>query len=529
MFKNQIRTQMKTKYSKAILLFIPLAGLLAGGCQKLNEDPKGSLTPGQYFQTQADMDAAVAAIYTQYTPDYSFGFTYRMTSYFGSDDLTTDPALNKEVQREFDELNGTASNADMVDEWQGPWAAIYDANNTLADYHTIPTPDAASLQAVQQSAGQALFLRAFGYYFLVRTYGALPLVLNVLDASARPQRDSVSVIYTAIINDLDSAIGWLPTTWPGQPGKCTQNAARSLLADVYLTMTGWPLNQTGNYAKAAAEADTVINSGQYSLLPDYITNFQTNNSVESIFGLQFNVSGGVPERSYGSTNVPIDEVALDGTTGWDDLYPEINFYLNAPKCLRTTETFYDTLKLLIPGTKKFNLVPWNSPLTHAGHPYYKKFRAGLVSDSVGDGVSETDTSILSIQPSTNKVQDYIRYPMVLLDYAEASDMASGGPTGAGYTAINLVRARAGEPPLTPGLSQTAFQDSVVVERAYEFAGENGMRWFDIVRFQLLPTILAARSPLENPITGTNLNNKYLAPIPTIDMNNDPNWVQNPGY
>ena len=49
-----------------------------------------------------------------------------------------------------------------------------------------------------------------------------------------------------------------------------------------------------------------------------------------------------------------------------------------------------------------------------------------------------------MNPSTNKTQDVIRYPLVLLTYAEASDMAGGGPTAAGYAAINLVRARAGE-------------------------------------------------------------------------------------
>jgi len=126
--------------------------------------------------------------------------------------------------------------------------------------------------------------------------------------------------------------------------------------------------------------------------------------------------------------------------------------------------------------------------------------------------------------------DFIRYPMVLLDYAEASDMASGGPTALGYTAINLVRQRAGEPNLVGGLSQTAFRDSVVSERAYEFAGENGVRWFDVVRLQLLPQIIAARSPLENPIsTSGNIQNKYLAPIPAGDLAADPNWVQNAGY
>lgn len=520
---------MNTKHSIAILLSIPLAVLVAGGCQKLNEDPKGNLTAGQYFKTQADLDAAVTSIYTEYTPDYSFGFTYRMTSCFGSDDLTTDPALNKEPQREFDELNGTSANLSMIDQWQGPWAAIYQANNTLASYQTVPTPDAAALQAVQQSVAQAMFLRAFGYYYLVRTFGPLPLVLGPIDATARPARDSASVIYNAIINDLDTAIAWLPTTWPGQPGKVTQNAARSLLADVYLTMTGWPLNQSQYYAKSAAEADTVMQSGQYTLLPDYLTVFQTNNNAESIFALQFNVSGGVPERSYGSTNVPIDEGGLDGSTGWDDLYPEINFYLKAPLCIRTRETFYDTLKLL-QTNKTFLLVPWNSPLTHAGHPYYRKFRAGLVTNGVGDGVNETSTEILSIQPSTNKCMDYIRYPMVLLDYAEAADMSSGGPTAAAYTAVNMVRQRAGEPNLVAGLSQTAFRDSIVFERAYEFAGENGVRWYDIVRLQILPQVVAARSPLENPINAAvNLNDRYLSPIPQVDMNNDPNWAQNAGY
>jgi hypothetical protein len=109
-------------------------------------------------------------------------------------------------------------------------------------------------------------------------------------------------------------------------------------------------------------------------------------------------------------------------------------------------------------------------------------------------------------------------------------MASGSPSGADYNAVNLVRFRAGLPNLTPGLSQTAFRDSVVQERAWEFAGESGVRWYDIVRLQMLPQIIAARSPLENPINTSNpLGTRYLGPIPIADMNNDPNWTQNAGY
>jgi hypothetical protein len=511
---------MKTRYSIAIILSVPLLAGVIAGCQKLNEDPKGSLTPGEYFKTQADLDASVAAIYTELTPDYSFGFTTRMTSCFGADDLTTDPGLNKGDFRAYDELNGVATNQSMLNQWQGPWAAVYQANNVLANYQQVQTTD----QDKQQAAGQALFLRAFSYYYLVRVFGPVPVILGPLDANARPQRDSVSKVYAAIISDLQVAIAWLPTTFPGQPGKATQNAARSLLADVYLTTTGWPLNQSSNFALAAAEADSVITSNQYTLVPDYGQVFTTNNSTESIFGLQFNVSGGVPDRTYGSSCVPLDEIALNGSSGWDDYYPEINFYLKRPQCIRSNETFHDVIKLIQPD-KSYVLVPWNSTQTHAGHPYYQKFRG-----AVGDGVVETPTTIVSMNPSTNKVIDFIRYPMVLLDYAEASDMAGGSPSAGAYAAINTVRARAGEPALVAGLSQTAFRDSCVFERGYEFAGENGVRWFDIVRLQLLPQVIAARSPLENPINSSvDISTRYLSPIPQTDMIKDPNWAQNPGY
>jgi hypothetical protein len=96
--------------------------------------------------------------------------------------------------------------------------------------------------------------------------------------------------------------------------------------------------------------------------------------------------------------------------------------------------------------------------------------------------------------------------------------------------------------LTPGLSAAQFRDSVVSERAYEFAGENGIRWFDIVRLQLLPQIIAARDTTksgdyywasrENPIPAKYIadpSHAYLAPIPSSEMQLNPGWKQNPGY
>jgi len=508
---------MKTKYSLLLALF---ALIVASGCVKLSEDPKATLTPQTYFQTQNDLDASVNAMYIQLARDGAWGFTSKETSYFGSDDLTTDPALNKADMRDFDRLSGTSANSSMLSEWQGPWAAVYQANNVIANYTKVKSTPAL----INEAVGQCYFIRALCFYYMVRTFGPLPLVLTPLSEDARPPRADVASVYTQIISDLQTAKKLLGAT-PTQ-GRPTSYSASACLADVYLTMAGWPLNQSSNYALAATEANNVMQAGVYNLSTPYDQVFTTNNNSESIFELEYSVVGNLPNRSFGSTNVPLDEVALDGNSGWDDVYPEINFFKNAPVCSRTDLTFYTTLKLRNADKVTFTLTPWDSPTTHARHPYYKKFRAGLN----GDGVSETATQIIDMQPSTNKSTIIIRYPQVLLDYAEASDMAGGGPTAAGYAAINMVRARAGEAPLTPGLSQIAFRDAVVYERAYEFAGEFGMRWFDIVRLQLLPSVIAARDASENSIpAGVNVSQKYLAPIPLSEMTLNPTWQQNAGY
>ena len=504
-----------------LILFASLAFMLFGGCKKiLQEDPKATLTPGTYYKTQSDLDGAVNAMYIVLARDGSWGFTSKMFSYFGSDDLTTDPGLNKADQRDFDRLSGGSTNQSLPAEWNGPWACIYQANNVLSNYQKVSSTDALK----NASAGQAYFLRGLCYYYLVRTFGPVPLVLGTIDPNTRLPRSDVATVYAAIVSDLKNAKSLLGTTL--EQGKPNTYAASSILCDVYQTMAGWPLNQTSNYALAATEANVVIQAGVYNVNTPYDKVFTTNNSSESIFALQYNVSASLPQRSFGSTCVPLDEVAIDGSSGWDDFYPELNFFKKAPKCTRSDLTFYTTIKLRNADNKTFTLYPWYDAHTHAQHPYYKKFRAGLN----GDGVSETETTINSIQPSTNKAYDIMRYPQVLLNYAESSDMAGGGPTAQGYAAINQVRARAGEPPLTPGLSQMAFRDSVVYERAYECAGEFGVRWFDIVRLQLLPTIIAARDPSENSIpAGVNVEEKYLAPIPYAEMSLNPAWKQNAGY
>ncbi|HLX90844.1 MAG TPA: RagB/SusD family nutrient uptake outer membrane protein, partial [Puia sp.] len=412
-----------------LIVSLLMAFLALLGCSKLNEDPKGTLTPGNYFQTQADLNAAVAAIFQGLVVDGGYAFDFPMYPYFGSDDLTTNPNLGKGNQSEFDQLNASSGNGALSGNvWATPWAAIYQCNNVTDNYQKV-TGDIAARNA---SAGQAYFIRAWSYFVLVRTFGPIPVITTKVTADYRPKRDSIATVYAQIVADLNTAIGMLPAFGGSvQPsGMATQNAARTLLAEVYLTMATWPLNQSSAYALAAAEADSVIISGQYSLVPDYGQVFTTNDNSESVFALHFNVAGGNPDRLFGDCSGDWDEFGLDGNFGWEEFFPELNFYNAAPVCKRTDEEFYTTVKLLQPDST-FKLVPYFSSLTVYGqqHPFYRKFRAGLVQNGVADGINETDSIIISMNPSTNKTQDIIRYPLVLLAYAEASDMASGAPTG----------------------------------------------------------------------------------------------------
>src|SRR5258708_186173 len=107
---------------KNLILCVFLAVLAVVGCSKLSEDPKGSLTPANYFHTQADLDAAVTAIFQGMVVDGGYAFDFPLYSYFGSDDLTADPNLGKADQREFDQLNGSSGNGSMTHTvWVTPW------------------------------------------------------------------------------------------------------------------------------------------------------------------------------------------------------------------------------------------------------------------------------------------------------------------------------------------------------------------------------------------------------------------------
>src|SRR4051812_46001833 len=97
-------------------IFISIAStatvLLLAACTPLKEDPKGSLVSETFFKTEADLDAAVTAVYFPLVEDPwgGFGSTRVWVPLMGGDDLTTHPGSNKQDFKEFDVLNPSSLN-----------------------------------------------------------------------------------------------------------------------------------------------------------------------------------------------------------------------------------------------------------------------------------------------------------------------------------------------------------------------------------------------------------------------------------
>src|SRR5699024_9424470 len=127
--------------------------------------------------------------------------------------------------------------------------------------------------------------RAYYYFFLVRAYGGVPLVLENMEVGEdfTVPRSSAEEIYTQIEQDLQNAASVLPLKSEyaaSDLGRATQGAAQALLARVHLFQD--------EFEDAERLAREVIDSGEYSLYPDYEEVFtqQGENSSESIFEVQ---------------------------------------------------------------------------------------------------------------------------------------------------------------------------------------------------------------------------------------------------
>jgi hypothetical protein len=248
------------KYLSYLLL---LAGFV--GCSDLLEEvPVSQASPENSFKTEANAKAAIVGVYSSLQLE---------GAYSGSQGLLTTDETNVAPKSSVGGINTYTFTADnilvILPIWRDHYIGINRANLAISK---IPTID-MDVTERNSLVAEAKFIKSLLYFNLIRYFGPVPYKetetasLNNLNIPRTP----VATIYENIIKDLEYGIVNLKVKAPGLAGHATQDAAKTLLASVYLNRGSIAKrDNTGDkgladFALAAKFAKEVMDSNRYSL------------------------------------------------------------------------------------------------------------------------------------------------------------------------------------------------------------------------------------------------------------------------
>ena len=544
-------------------LFLPLAALCLGGaagCVDLKEAPVTQITSA-YYNTPAGFDAAVNAMYQPMRNWLPLERGSTMTV-FGTDEYTKGADGSYKFFNDYTaQLNG---DVDFIrDTWFEFYRGINTINTVIAAAPTANVADAVKATRV----GEAKFLRALYYFWLVRTYGDIPLYTEpVLTVTTETNREPVAKVYDQIIKDLTEAEAALPDK-AAQIGRADKPAVQHLLGEVYLTRAGAAASSP-DFALAAAKLSQVANNSRFALVPKYGDLWRIDNEVNSevVFSIQFTAD----PLTTGSGN----KLHLYWTPAYDLEPGMLRDIANDRPFRRWRQTKW--LLALWDRTKdsryeEMHKVVWisnnpnNIPKDAAGKPKYAVgdtavYMPGLPTipaamraatryklygeDEYTDAMFPNLNKYLDpTRTSTNQEEGQRDHPIFRLanTYLMLGEaLIRDGKVNEGLVWINKVRTRAAKPGMAAAMQVTAADlatcssgsdpiEWILDERARELTGET-TRWFDLKRTGRLVGPLS-RVKKWNPQAAPNIQDFHaLRPLPNVEiLNSTGNMKQNPGY
>ncbi|QTE37117.1 RagB/SusD family nutrient uptake outer membrane protein [Mucilaginibacter gossypii] len=447
---------------KNIYLFLSLAAIGFYGCKKdyLNLQPTDTQNSANFFKTKAQFVQAINGAYAPLQGLYNGSFWAMGEMRSDNTSYEYDPydrsGNNKEELDEFRELN----NNDIVQAYFSSCFTGIGRCNVIINRLPAAKLDAATTDTI---GGQALFLRAFNYFNLVRMFGDVPLVLvepkSVGDAYDLSTKSPEAAVYTQIIADAQAAIAKLPVKYQttANKGRVTKGTAETMLAEVYMTQKKFDL--------AIPLLRSVISSGAYNLNANYADNFDIakENGPESIFQIQYIEGPNGLGADFIDTFIPWDYYDNDVT----------GFYIGNNAQNGWNIPTQDLVNAYEEGDKRkdASLINFTSDEYGIDLPFIKKYQ-----------------SIGSVQGITGNNFPVYRYADVYLMLAECLNEQGFAAGGDAFKYLNLVRQRAGLEPKSMGnanpdlnvTSQEEFRAAIAHERQVELAFENH-RWFDLLR------------------------------------------------
>ncbi|AKD56593.1 RagB/SusD family nutrient uptake outer membrane protein [Spirosoma radiotolerans] len=459
---------------KTRLIATWLLGIALTGCQKdfLTVIPETALSSATFFKTEADFQQAVNGAYVPFRQMYNerawvLEEMHSDNTYYARNTLygAVDPTENV-ADFAVPTANGVTANDNVLQQFRLNYVVISRANQILSliDGTGITFTSEAIKNNIK---GQALFLRAFSYFDLVRLFGKVPLHLTPVTGreDAALPLSSTEEIYAQIEKDALAASTALPNKATQEAGRATSGAAKTLLANLYITQKKW--------AQAEPVLRDVITKDGYSLMPDYNDAFSytnTNkNNAESVFEIQYleGSAGYNGNQIYRFLPSPITAAEIAPIVGTSNPQPTSQESNNIPTPdLIAAYESGDKRKDISIGTVTLS----TSLRAEKKYPYIKKYaRPHALNNNTGQN------------------WPVYRYAEVLLFMAEALNEQGKAGEAAGH--LNKVRDRAGLAP-TKASSQADMREAIFRERRVELAFEN-KRWFDLTRTGRVKEIIGA--------------------------------------
>lgn len=517
---------------KNTITTLSCAAFLLVSCADLDQAPVSETSDKNIPQTDADAIALVTPIYG---PN-----TLLSTKYSYMSDLVTETTVSGENPNGGGGMLGLlkwdGTNSYITSVWSTSYEAIARANDAI---EKVGQSAKVSEAVRRRVVGEAQFMRAYYYFYLVQFFGPIPLVTTT-DGGQHTVRNTETEVYGQIVADLTAAAAALPAKSEqaaSDIGRATRGAALAALAKTYLI---WAQNDDAlseaerhdRFALSVEAAQKVIDSGEYALEENFHDNWnnQKRNGKESIFATQHYTGSSLQGDNTGGNHL----VHCCFSTGFSVSLPHVT-----PTPTREVEDTY------LPGDQRkdvsFADSLWRAKDNSYFHFYY---------DADGDGVREAGFArykkyidLDNAENSSNSRamnRTILRYAEVLLIKAEAINERDHGANDDALLALNQVRRRAfGEniystSPQSHDLSATGYDDfhnAIVQERSWEFVYEQ-KHWFDLKRWKVLvKTIRNSRLAREYPEynkAAIDFRN-YRYPIPQSQRDLNPNLWQNYGY
>lgn len=491
------------KYILSIALII-----LGMGCSEdfLELYPKGYYHPKNYSPDQ-EIDATILAegkLAEAYGTLRAWAFQWAglgMHSYTSPDAVKgSTPSDGGEVAQ-FESLSYTSSNGPIKDYYANCYSSIVLSNEALVIANSL----ADSVAKRKTYIAEALFLRSVMYFRLAQAFGGVPYITTVLGANDKiPARSTREDIWSNIEKELTVAIPHLPTRMmlaaSGNQGRATQNAARAILAKVYLYQKKW--------ADALAQTTAIITSGDNNLSTPYAAMYSEANEFgpESVFEVFCEQKP--TEKIFLSTQYG----QIQGFRG----IPNLGWGFNGPsQALMDAYETGDPRKAATVLADGETIEEKKVKADAAGYKFFnKKVYVSLAERALYGRSSDIQAYWLNIR--------LIRYADVLLMHAEAA--CELGNSNEALAKLEMVRerARGGNAAVLPKITTTD-KDQLRAKIHHERRIELAMEWerfYDLVRWDEAKTA----------ITGFVVGKHELFPIPQTEIDKSEGALtQNPGY